>query len=94
MTRLAEWTMLSHGWRRFLLMLVAGAVAALSIPPLFVLPALFVTFPLWVWALDGAERRTGLGRIFGPAFWIGFAATYLAGEWYLQHHPVELDAAV
>ncbi|MEO8758687.1 MAG: apolipoprotein N-acyltransferase [Devosia sp.] len=73
MTRLAEWTMLAHGWRRFLLLLVAGAVAALSIPPLFILPALFVTFPLWVWALDGAERRTGLQRIFGPAFGIGFA---------------------
>src|SRR3569833_4407569 len=73
MTRLAEWTMLSHGWRRFLLMLVAGAIAALSIPPLFVFPALFVTVPLWVWALDGAERRTGLSRLCGPAFWIGFA---------------------
>ena len=56
MTRLAEWTMLAHGWRRFLLLVVAGAVAALSIPPLFVLPALFVAFPFWVWALDGAER--------------------------------------
>ena len=73
MTRLAEWTMLSHGWRRFLVMLVAGALAALSIAPWFIVPALFVTFPFWVWALDGAERRTGLGRIFGPAFWIGFA---------------------
>ncbi|RYE08573.1 MAG: apolipoprotein N-acyltransferase, partial [Hyphomicrobiales bacterium] len=73
MTRLAEWTMLSHGWRRFLLMLVLGALAATSIPPLFILPVLFVTFPFWVWALDGAERRPGLGRIFGPAFGIGFA---------------------
>ena len=73
MTRLAEWTMLAHGWRRFLLMLVAGAVAALSIPPLFILPVLFVAFPFWIWALDGAERRTGLGRLFGPAFGIGFA---------------------
>src|SRR3569623_2284654 len=73
MTRLAEWTMLRHGWRRFLVMLVAGALAALAIAPWFIVPALFVTFPFWVWALDGAERRTGLGRIFGPAFWIGFA---------------------
>jgi apolipoprotein N-acyltransferase len=73
MTRLAEWAMLSHGWRRFLMLVVAGAIAATSAPPLFLLPALFVTFPLWVWALDGAERRPGLGRIFGPAFRIGFA---------------------
>lgn len=73
MTRLAEWTMLSHGWRRFFLLFVAGAVAATSIAPWFVLPALFVAFPFWVWALDGAERKTGLGRLFGPAFTIGFA---------------------
>lgn len=73
MTRLAEWAMLSHGWRRFLMLLVAGAIAATSAPPLFILPALFVTVPFWVWALDGAERRPGLGRIFGPAFGIGFA---------------------
>src|SRR6185503_18041474 len=107
MTRLAEWTMLSHGWRRFLLMLVAGAVAALSIPPLFVLPALFVTFPLWVWALDGAERRTGLGGIFGPACWIGFAfgwgyltlalhwrgaAFLLEGGWHLIPMPFAIPA--
>ena len=42
MTRLAEWTMLAHGWRRFLLMLVLGAIAGTSVPPLFVLPALYV----------------------------------------------------
>lgn len=31
-------------------------------------------------------------QFFGIAFWIGFAATYLAGEWYLQRPPVERDA--
>ena len=29
MTRLAEWTMLAHGWRRFLLMLVLGGAAGI-----------------------------------------------------------------
>ena len=29
--------------------------------------------PLWIWCLDGAERETGFGRIFGPAFHIGFS---------------------
>jgi len=33
-------------------------------------------------------------QFFGIAFWIGFAATYIAGEWYLQRHPDELKAAV
>lgn len=73
MTYLAEAAMLSYGWRRFLLLLLAGAVSALSMPPLFVLPALFVGMPILVWCLDGAERLGGLRRILGPAFVIGFA---------------------
>jgi hypothetical protein len=28
-------------------------------------------------------------QFFGIAFWIGFGVTYLAGEWWLQRHPVE-----
>jgi len=28
-------------------------------------------------------------QFFGIAFWIGFGATYLAGEWYLRRHPAE-----
>jgi len=73
-TWLAETAMLAHGWRRFLMLLVAGAVAALSVPPFFIVPALFIAFPVLVWALDGAERGRGLlGRLFGPAFRIGFA---------------------
>jgi len=74
MTWLAETMMLSHGWRRFLILVAAGAIAATSAPPLFFLPALFLALPVWIWALDGAERKpTVLGRIFGPAFAIGFA---------------------
>lgn len=73
MTWLAETAMLSHGWRRFLLLLAAGAIAGLSIPPLFLVPVLFITFPIWVWCLDGAERTRGWKRLFGPAFTIGFA---------------------
>ena len=73
MTWLAETAMLSHGWRRFLLLLAAGAIAGLSVPPFFILPALFLAMPVWVWALDGAERLRGWRRLFGPAFSIGFA---------------------
>jgi apolipoprotein N-acyltransferase len=73
MTWLAESAMLSHGWRRFLLLVVAGAVAGLSVPPLFIVPALFLSFPVWVWCLDGAESGRGWRRLLGPAFSIGFA---------------------
>jgi apolipoprotein N-acyltransferase len=72
-TWLAEAAMLSYGWRRFLLLVVAGAISALSVPPLFILPALFVGMPILVWCLDGAERLHGFRRLFSPAFFIGFA---------------------
>ena len=49
MTWLAETVMLSHGWRRFLILVAAGAIAAASVAPFFLLPALFVTLPVWVW---------------------------------------------
>lgn len=73
MTWLANYCFLAFGWRRFLLLLVAGALGATSMPPLFFLPALFIALPVWVWCLDGAEIAHGLGRIFGPAFGMGFA---------------------
>ena len=56
MTWLAETAILSHGWRRFLLLFCAGALAALSAAPLFLVPALFLALPILVWCLDGAER--------------------------------------
>jgi apolipoprotein N-acyltransferase len=73
MTWIAESAMLSYGWRRFLLLFIAGAVAATSAPPVFFLPALFLAMPILVWCLDGAERMRGLRRFFSPAFGIGFA---------------------
>jgi apolipoprotein N-acyltransferase len=72
-TWLAETAMLASGWRRFLLLVVAGAIGGLSVPPFYGLPALFLTLPIWVWALDGAERLPGWRKVLGPAFAIGFA---------------------
>ncbi len=72
MNWLAGQIILSYGWRRGLMLLAAGLVAGTSVPPLFVLPALFLAMPIWVWALDGAETETGWRRLFGAAFQIGF----------------------
>lgn len=107
MTWLAETTMLSQGWRRFVLLFGAGLVAGLSMPPFFVLPALFVAMPIWVWALDGAERGEGIRRVFGPAFSIGFAfglgyflvsfhwlgaAFFVDGGWFVAAMPIAILA--
>ncbi|KKB78713.1 hypothetical protein VW35_09360 [Devosia soli] len=107
-TWLAQTTMLSQGWRRFCLLAGAGAVAGLSVPPFFILPALFFAMPVWVWALDGAERRRAWWRrIFGPAFTIGFAfgwgyflvafhwlgaAFFVDGGWVLGAMPLAIAA--
>ncbi|WIY52991.1 apolipoprotein N-acyltransferase [Devosia sp. YIM 151766] len=107
MTWLAETAMLSQGWRRFLLLLAAGGLAGLSVPPFFLLPLLFLAMPVWVWALDGAERPKGWRRLFGPAFAIGFAfgwgyflvafhwlaaAFFVDGGWVLAAMPVAIAA--
>ena len=84
MTRLAEFAMLASGWRRFLLLFVAGAIAGSSVPPFYIVPALFLTMPIWVWALDGAERLRGIRRVLGPAFSIGFA--YGLGYFIVAFH--------
>ena len=65
--------MMSYGWRRFLLLFIAGAVAATSAPPLFFVPALFLAMPILIWCLDGAEKMRGWRKFFSPAFGIGFA---------------------
>lgn len=82
-----------RGWKRSGLALLAGAVAALSMPPLDIWPALFVAVPAFLLMLESAvaERRLTaflLGWLFGLGYflvslhWIGEAffvdaATYL-----------------
>ncbi|VAW21013.1 hypothetical protein MNBD_ALPHA12-1972, partial [hydrothermal vent metagenome] len=107
MNWLAQKFILAFGWRRALMMLAAGALAGLSMPPMFLLPALFVAMPVWVWALDGVETTTGWSRVFGPAFRIGFffalgyflvalywigAAFFVDGGWMLALMPVAIGA--
>jgi apolipoprotein N-acyltransferase len=52
---------LSWGWKRALIALLAGAVSSLAMEPFNAWPVLFITFPLAVWLIDGA----GAGRLGG-----------------------------
>ncbi len=87
MDRLADWVVLSWGWRRHLAAFGAGAVSALAQPPFFIFPVLWLTLPVLVWLLDGAvPARGGSARRHLPAFaagwWFGFGY-FLAGLWWI-----------
>ena len=66
--RIAQPILLATGLRRALLAFLAGAASTLALPPLEVWPALFLTFPVIVWTIDGATGR-----------WNGVAAAAAAG---------------
>jgi apolipoprotein N-acyltransferase len=88
MDRLAQAVILSWGWRRRFIALFAGALSALAQPPFSAFPLLWLTFPVFVWLLDGsvATARRGGARRFWPAFsagwWFGFGY-FLAGLWWI-----------
>ncbi len=88
MERLAGRIMLLWGVRRALLTIVAGAVGALALPPIGFFAALFVSFTLLVWLLDGAtgnpDRRHsfGLRSAFLTGWLFGFGY-FVAGLWWL-----------
>jgi apolipoprotein N-acyltransferase len=83
------------GWRRLGLAWLAGALAALAMPPFGMLPALAASLAVAVWLQDGAaSERTALQRL-RPCFLIGWAWGFgylTAGLWWLgQAFLVEAD---
>ena len=87
---IAPTVILSWGWRRRLVALVAGAIGALAMPPVGFLPALVVSMVVAVWLIDGAahggERLGGsvatLWTAFVAGWWWGFGY-FLASLWWL-----------
>jgi apolipoprotein N-acyltransferase len=63
---------LSWGWKRAAIALVAGALSALAMAPFNAWPVLFLTFPVMVWLIDGA----------GAGGWRGVPAAAMAGWWF------------
>jgi apolipoprotein N-acyltransferase len=63
---------LSWGWKRAAIALLAGAASALAMAPFNAWPVLFATFPVAVWLIDGA----GAGRLRGVP------AAAMAGWWF------------
>ncbi|WP_298260822.1 apolipoprotein N-acyltransferase [Bradyrhizobium sp.] len=63
---------LTWGWKRAAIALLAGALSSLAMAPFNAWPVLFLTFPVMVWQIDGA----GAGR------WRGVPAAALTGWWF------------
>lgn len=86
--RLSHGVTLLWGWRRMLVVAAAGALAALAQAPFHAFPVLWISFPVLVWALDGAVeiKKTGALARLGPAFRVGWAfgfGWFLAGLWWI-----------
>jgi apolipoprotein N-acyltransferase len=83
---LAQWVMLSAGWRRLLIAYCAGAFGALAMPPFGALPALVVALSVAVWLLDGAPTGRRAWHTLRTAGLIGWAWGFgylTAGLWWL-----------
>ena len=62
------------GWRRLTAAFVAGAVAIVAFPPLSIIPALWLSFPILIWLLEGCSTRRE-AALTGWAFGFGHFAT-------------------
>lgn len=70
---LAERCATLSGWRRWLTSALAGGGAALAMPPLGLVPLLFVAFPILIWAVDGTRGFRGAfvsGWCFGFGYFV------------------------
>jgi apolipoprotein N-acyltransferase len=84
LARIAQPIVLAWGFRRALIAFLAGAASTLAVAPLNVWPAMFVTFPVVVWLLDGAAagRWSGVTAAAATGWWFGFGY-FLAGLYWI-----------
>jgi apolipoprotein N-acyltransferase len=77
---------LSWGWRRCLIAVAAGALAALAMAPFDIWPVLFVSFPVLVWLIDGAgdSRWGGVAIAAWTGWWFGFGY-FVAGLYWIGY---------
>lgn len=72
---------LSSGWPRRLIAMVAGAVGALALAPVDLLPAMVVPMTVAVWLIDGADAAT-MGASGPRVFWPSLRAAAASGWWW------------
>jgi apolipoprotein N-acyltransferase len=90
MERLADRVILAWGFKRVLLAVLAGAFGVLALPPFGFFAAMFVSFTLLVWLIDGAAATPNsslVGRLW-PSFvtgWLFGFGYFAAGLWWVGH---------
>lgn len=89
MYRGIEWlrdtVLLSFGWRRGLIAVMAGVLSVLAIPPFLFFPLLGLTFTVLVWLIDSLSDHRGW-RGYRSAFAVGWLfgfGYFLAGLWWI-----------
>ncbi|MGE5538345.1 MAG: apolipoprotein N-acyltransferase [Gemmatimonas sp.] len=81
-----------RGWRRALVAAVLGALLTLAMPPLFIVPAAFVSFAGLLWLLDGAAAaRHPIRAAFLIAWWFGLGH-FVTGIYWIAN-ALLVDAA-
>jgi apolipoprotein N-acyltransferase len=97
---LAETVTHAAGWRRWVLAFVAGSVSVLAMAPFFLWPVLFLTLPVLVWLIDGAQRQGGdassfwkrpVARAGVAGWWFGFGYLLFGLFWIGEAFLVEAD---
>ena len=74
--RLAQELAALTGWRRYGLGFLLGALLAGALPPVDLMPLIFIAFPGLLWLDDGSAGRWASARL-GYAFGLGFFAAGL-----------------
>jgi apolipoprotein N-acyltransferase len=84
---------LSWGWKRALIALVAGALSSLAMEPFNAWPVLFFTFPVAVFLIDGAGagRAQGIPAAALTGFWFGLGYFVPGLYWIGNAFLVEAD---
>jgi apolipoprotein N-acyltransferase len=81
------------GWRRAALAVLLGAFATAAMPPVYLVPALLVSFPGLVWLVEGSDAagRRPAWRAFLAGWWFGVG--HFATGLYWITHALLVDAA-
>jgi apolipoprotein N-acyltransferase len=67
------------GWRRAGTAFLAGGSAAAALPPVYILPALLISFPIFLWLIESSRSWK---QAFGDGWWFGFGH-FIAGLYWI-----------